>query len=95
MRILPVLDEGGGSRSLQAFNNCLELLPVGLLPTLIGLTGSLYLLVSTVLALGFLWTAARFVHDRSAAAARRSLIASLVYLPALLAVMAFDRQGHY
>jgi len=53
MRILPVLDEGGGSTSLQAFNNCLALLP------------------------------------------RRSLIASLVYLPALLAVMAFDRQGHY
>src|SRR6266446_9914312 len=46
MRLLPVLDEGGGSTSLQAFNNCLALLPVGMLPTLIGLTGSLYLLVS-------------------------------------------------
>jgi len=40
MRLLPVLDEGGGSTSLQAFNNCLALLPVGLLPSLIGLTGS-------------------------------------------------------
>ena len=94
MRILPVLDQGGGSTSLQAFNNCLALLPVGLLPTLIGLTGSVYLVLSTVLALGFLWTAARFVQDRSAPAARRLLMASLVYLPALLAVMAFDRQGH-
>src|SRR5207245_1275759 len=94
MRLLPVLDEGGGSTSLQAFNNCLALLPVGLLPSLIGLTGSVYLVLSTVLALGFLWTAARFVQDRSAPAARRLLMASLVYLPALLAVMAFDRQGH-
>ena len=94
MRILPVLDEGCGSTSLQAFNNCLALLPVGLLPTLIGLTGSVYLVLSTVLALGFLWTAARFVQDRSAPAARRLLMASLVYLPALLAIMAFDRQGH-
>ncbi len=91
---VPVLDQGGGSTSLQAFNNCLALLPVGLLPTLIGLTGSVYLVLSTVLALGFLWTAARFVQDRSAPAARRLLMASLVYLPALLAVMAFDRQGH-
>ena len=32
MRILPVLDEDGVSTSLQAFNNCLALLPVGLLP---------------------------------------------------------------
>jgi len=94
MRILPVLDQGGGSTSLQAFNNCLALLPVGLLPTLIGLTGSVYLVLSTVLALGFLWTAARFVQDRSATAARRLLTASLVYLPALLAVMALDRQRH-
>ena len=94
MRPLPVLDEGGGSTSLQAFNNCLALLPVGMLPTLIGLTGGVYLVLSTVLALGFLWTAARFVQDRSAPAARRLLMASLVYLPALLAVMAFDRQGH-
>ena len=95
MRILPVLAEGGGSTSLQAFNNCLALLPVGLLPTLIGLTGNVYLVASTVLALGFLWTAARFVHDRSASAARRLLMASLVYLPALLAVMALDRQRQY
>ena len=94
MRLLPVLDEGGGSTSLQAFNNCLALLPVGMLPTLIGLTGGVYLVLSTVLALGFLWIAARFVHDRSATAARRLLTASLVYLPALLAVMALDRQRH-
>jgi len=94
MRLLPVLDEGGGSTSLQAFNNCLALLPVGLLPSLIGLTGSVYLVLSVIFALGFLWTAARFVHDRSATAARRLLTASLVYLPALLAVMALDRQGH-
>ena len=94
MRILPVLDEDGASTSLQAFNNCAALLPVGLLPTLIGLTGSVYLVLSIVLSLGFLWTAARFVHDRSATAARRLLMASLIYLPALLAAMALDRQGH-
>ena len=29
---VPVLDEDGVSTSLQAFNNCLALLPVGLLP---------------------------------------------------------------
>ena len=94
MRILPVLDEDGASTSLQAFNNCLALLPVGLLPTLIGLSGTIYLVLSVLLALGFLWTAARFVHDRSPAAARRLLMASLLYLPALLIIMALDRPGH-
>jgi heme o synthase len=91
MRILPVLDEDGVSTSLQAFNNCLALLPVSLLPTLIGMSGTVYLVVSIVLALGFLWTAGRFVQDRSPTAARRLLMASLVYLPALLAIMALDR----
>ena len=91
MRILPVLDEDGVSTSLQAFNNCLALLPVGLLPTLIGMSGAIYLVVSIVLTLGFLWTAGRFVHDRSPTAARRLLMASFIYLPALLAIMALDR----
>jgi len=72
MRILPVLAEGGGEA--RAFRRSTTvwrlLLPVGLLPTLIGLTGNVYLVASTVLALGFLWTAARFVHESSATAAR-------------------------
>jgi protoheme IX farnesyltransferase len=92
MRILPVIDEDGASTSLQAFTNCLALLPVGVLPTLIGMTGSIYLVLSAILALGFLWSAIRFVHDRSARSARQLMMASLVYLPALLVVMALDCQ---
>jgi protoheme IX farnesyltransferase len=93
MRILPVVDDDGVSTSLQAFNNCLALLPVGVLPALIGLSGAVYLVVSILLALGFLWTAGGFVRDRSPAAARRLLMASLVYLPTLLIIMALDRSG--
>src|SRR3989442_943261 len=57
IRVLPVVDRGGGSTGVQVVSNCLALLPVALLPTLVGLAGPVYFLVALVLGLGFLWSA--------------------------------------
>ncbi len=91
IRVLPVVDRDGASTGRQAVSNCLALVPIALLPTLVGLAGPLYFGVALVLGLGFLWTAVALARSRSAADARRLLFASLVYLPVLLAAMAFDK----
>ena len=93
IRVLPVVDGDGRSTGAQVVGNCLALLPVALLPTLIGLAGPVYFLVALVLGLGFLWSAIGLARTRSVADARRLLFASLIYLPVLLGVLALDKLG--
>ncbi|HYV57316.1 MAG TPA: heme o synthase [Candidatus Nitrosopolaris sp.] len=91
IRVLPVVDWNGTSTGLQVVSNCLALLPVGLLPTLMGLAGVTYFMVALGLGLAFLWSAIGLWRRESAADARRVLLASLVYLPVVLGVMALDK----
>jgi heme o synthase len=91
IRVLPVVDSDGLSTGTQVVGNCLALLPVALLPTLIGLAGPVYFLVALVLGLGFLWSAIGLARSRTVADARRLLFASLIYLPVLLGVLALDK----
>jgi protoheme IX farnesyltransferase len=91
IRLLPVVDWDGTSTGLQVVSNCLALLPVGLLPTVLGFAGGTYFLVALALGLGFLWSAIGLWRRQSAADARRLLFASLVYLPVVLGVMALDK----
>src|SRR5262249_25024648 len=42
IRVLPVVDTDGSSTALQAVVNCLALIPVALLPTLVGMAGAVY-----------------------------------------------------
>ena len=91
IRLLPVVDLDGPSTGTHAVSNCLALLPVAMLPTLVGLAGQIYFLVALALGLGFLWSTIGLARSRSAADARRVLFASLVYLPVVLVVMALDK----
>ncbi|MGE0683467.1 MAG: heme o synthase [Candidatus Binatia bacterium] len=90
-RLLPVLDPQGKSTGRQIVSNCLALLAVGLIPTLIGFTGAVYFFFALALGIMFLWYGVSLARSCSREAARRLLFASLVYLPVLLAVMAFDK----
>jgi protoheme IX farnesyltransferase len=91
IRVLPVVDPDGRSTGRQIVSNCLALLVVGLLPTLIGLAGAVYFLGAFALGVGLLWCGCALAISRSMANARRLLFASLVYLPVLLALMALDK----
>jgi heme o synthase len=71
--------------------NCLALLPVALLPTLLGMAGVAYFATALLLGLAFLWAAIGLARTRSLRDARRLLVVSLVYLPVLLATMALDK----
>jgi len=91
IRVLPVIDRDGWTTGTQVVSHCLALVPVALLPTLVGLAGSAYFVVALVLGVGFLWSAIMLARSGSTGDARRLLFASLIYLPVLLAVMALDK----
>ena len=91
VRVLPVVDGDGKTTERQILTACLALLAVSLLPTLIGLTGGVYFAGALVLGVAFAAVGAMQALAPSSAAARRLLFASLLYLPALLALLAFDK----
>jgi protoheme IX farnesyltransferase len=91
IRLLPVVEPDGCSTGRQIVSNCLALLAAGLLPTLIGLTGPVYFLGAAALGTGLLVCGVVLAVSRSAADARRLVFASLVYLPALLVLMALNK----
>jgi len=89
-RLLSVIDPDGRSMGRPIVSHCLALLIVGILPTVIGLTGSVYFVAAFVLGIAFLGCGVGLAVSRSAKAARRLLHASLVYLPVLLLMMVLD-----
>jgi protoheme IX farnesyltransferase len=93
IRVLPVVDPDGGSTERQIVTGCLALHVAGLLPTLVGLTGGVYFFGALVLGALFLVVGAAQALRPSAPAARRVVIASVIYLPLLLALMALDKVG--
>ena len=66
------------------------LVPVSLLPGEVALGGGPYRIAALLLSLGYLAAALRFVANESRDTARGLLYSSLVYLPALLAILTWD-----
>jgi protoheme IX farnesyltransferase len=91
VRVLPVVDVDGSTTERQIVTACLALLAVSLLPTLIGLTGGIYFAGALVLGIVFVVLGGLQALAPSPLSARRVLYASLLYLPALLALLAFDK----
>jgi protoheme IX farnesyltransferase len=91
VRLLPVIDAEGGATERQILSGCLGLLAVSLLPTLIGLAGGVYFVGALLLGGAFVALGAQQALAPSPLRARRVLLASLLYLPALLALLAFNK----
>ncbi|HZF07134.1 MAG TPA: heme o synthase [Patescibacteria group bacterium] len=91
VRLLPVIDPHGTSTERQIVTGCLALLGVSLLPTLTGLAGGVYFAGALTLGLAFVALGARQALAPSVSGARRVLFASLLYLPALLTLLALDK----
>ncbi len=92
-RLLPVIDPDGKSTGRQIVSNCLGLLVVALLPTLIGIAGVVYFFAALALSIVFLGFGISLSISRSTAAAKRLLYASLIYLPLLFLAMALDKMS--
>jgi protoheme IX farnesyltransferase len=91
VRVLPVVDAEGGSTERQIVSASLGLLAVSLLPTLVGLAGPVYFFGALLAGLVLAAVGALQAREPSAATARRVLYASLLYLPAVLALLALDK----
>ena len=87
-RMLTVEDATGASAGRQAALYALALLPVSLLPTLVGLSGPVYFAGALVLGAGFLVSGVRMaLRPGDVAAARRLFRWSLLYLPAICVLL--------
>jgi len=90
-RMLTVVDPGGRLTAVRMVMYCVALIAVSLMPFYLGTAGRVYLWVAASLGFGFLVCAIGFGRNRTVGRARRVLQASLIYLPALLAVLMWDR----
>jgi protoheme IX farnesyltransferase len=89
--MLPVVDSGGRATARQAVLYGAALVPVSLLPTIAGLSGTPYLVGALAFGMAFLGFCVAFSLAVDNRAARRLLMMSLLYLPAVLATMVLDR----
>jgi heme o synthase len=92
VRVLPVIDPDGASTERQMVLACVALLAVSLVPSVIGWTGPIYLAGAFALGLAFAAVGIVQALAPSPRAARRVLLASLLYLPLLLGLLALDKR---
>ena len=95
IRMLPVVETDGRRTARYIVLAALLLVPVSLLPTLLGLTGPVYL--AGALGLGIAYcTCSIMVSQRRLRAsklyARRLMLASVVYLPLLFLIMVVNKR---
>lgn len=91
MFMLPSNDASGSVAFRQILSFSLILIPVSLIPTLVGMTGGLYLISAIVLGLGLFFCALRASQYRTKAWAKNLLHASVIYLPLVYAIMLVDK----
>jgi protoheme IX farnesyltransferase len=90
---LPTLDPDGRRTARTAFMSAAALAATSLSPTPLGLTGYGYLAAAAALGLAFLACAAALRREPTPARARTLFLASVLYLPILLAAMTVGRAG--
>ena len=91
IRMLPVIEPDGESTARRVVACCLLLIPVSLVPRVLGMTGSIYAATAIAAGLVLLYFGVRLGRERTLVGARRVLLASVLYLPVLLGVMVLDR----
>jgi len=91
LRMLTVDDPEGKVTGRHIALGSLALVPVSLTPTLLGLTGAVYFTGALALGLAFAAVAVWMSRTPDSTKAKWLFLASIVYLPALLAVMMIDR----
>ena len=89
--MLPVVEPDGRVTGQQIIAYSVMLVPVSLLPTVLGLSGKIYFFSALVLGLLFLASGIRAALSKSNAHARQLLMASVFYLPLLFGVMVLNR----
>ena len=89
--MLPNVDADGSRTAQYAVGNTLALFIVSLCPFLLKMNGPLYLATAIILSAGYFWCAVRFAQQLTPMRARQLFLASIIYLPLLLAAMVGDK----
>src|SRR6266853_2071604 len=93
IRMLPVIEPDGESTTRRVVACSVLLIPISLVPRLLGKTGSIYPVAAIVAGLVLLYYGVRLGRERTLVGARHVLLASVLYLPVLLGVMVLDRRA--
>jgi protoheme IX farnesyltransferase len=89
--MLPVVDPTGARTMRHMVVWSLALVPVSVLPALLGLVGAWYAAAAVTLGLGFVALAAALAARAELVAARRVFLGSILYLPALFGLLVLDK----
>ena len=89
--MLPVVEPDGRVTGQQIIAYTVMLVPVSLLPTVLGVSGKVYFVAAMILGLLFLASSVRAALSKSNQHARQLLLASVFYLPLLFGVMVLNR----
>lgn len=89
--VLPVVDPSGRRTVRHMIVYSLVLIPVSLLPTLLGLAGKYYYFGTFVGGFAFLAVACEVARLKTRAAARQHVLASLVYLTLVFGLLTIDK----
>ena len=89
--MLPNVDADGSRTAQHAVGNTLALFIVSLCPFLLKMNGQIYLALAIILSAGYFLCAVRFARQLTQTRARQLFLASIIYLPLLLAAMCFDK----
>jgi protoheme IX farnesyltransferase len=93
IRMLPVVEPDCRSTARQIVLYGLALIPVSLVPSVLGMSGRIYLVGALALGLWFLYSGVRVAIERSILRARNVLVTSVLYLPLIYGLMLIDRPG--
>jgi protoheme IX farnesyltransferase len=91
--MLPVVEPDCRSTARQIVIYGSALIPVSLVPSLLGMSGRIYLVGALLLGLWFLYSGVRVAVERTIIRARAVLITSVLYLPLIYGLMLLDRPG--
>jgi protoheme IX farnesyltransferase len=89
--VLPPGEQSGRFMSWQALLAALALIPVSLIPTVVGHAGIVHFVLAGILSALFFYYSAGLAFQRSALAARRLLLASIVYLPLAFCLLMLEK----
>jgi len=89
--MLPVVQPSGAATARQIVLYSLALIPVSLIPSLLGMSGNLYFFGALALGLWYLYSGIRVAFDRTILRARAVLVVSVIYLPLIYGLMLLDR----
>ena len=91
--MLPVVEPDCRSTARQIVLFGVALIPVSLIPGILGMSGRIYVIGALLLGLWFLYSGVRVALERSLVRARGVLITSVLYLPLIYGLMLLDRPG--